>query len=682
MSRAREAPRPVQRLLVGLAAALLFLLVETRLAETDPWRSLELGTLDARFRLRGPIAAGGETVLVMVDDATVARLGIWPPPREAIAKAVSRIAEAGARVIALDLLFAEDHAPLPENLRALLDAAARTLPAATPLRGQIAAALEAGDPDLALAAAIRAAGRVIAPYAFVFDPRQANVAEVPAWVRATAYRVHTGTERDLASLMPAARGLLVPTPQLAGAGAAAGHVTLLLEADGSLRSELPAFFHRDDFYPSLPLEAARAWLGLPRERLMVDGRRGIALGDRFLPTDPTLRHIVNYYGPAGAFPTYSLADLLDRRLDSRLLAERIVVIGANAAGAGERFATPFAGSLPGAEFLATAIDNILHGRALVRNATTHALDALAILAFALVAALLAGRRTPLWSGLVVLLLAALWLATIQAAFAMAQIWLAGLAPILASAAAGSAVEALRLAEERRQRRRLERQRANLARYFPPAVVERLATSDAPARLDRTQPAVVMFVDIVGFTRIAESLSPAASLSLLRAFHTEVERAVFAHGGMLDKFIGDGALACFGVPDPTPTAAADAVRAAFGLIAALTRPVAGDAATVRLKVGIGIHRGPVLMGDIGGARQFQFTVVGDTVNVASRLETLTRRENTPLIVSAAAFEAARPHLAPGLLARLEPLPDLALRGREGSIAAWRLARDAVLESAPD
>jgi adenylate cyclase len=206
------------------------------------------------------------------------------------------------------------------------------------------------------------------------------------------------------------------------------------------------------------------------------------------------------------------------------------------------------------------------------------------------------------------------------------------------------------------------------------VVERLAASDAPQELDRTHEATVMFVDLVGFTRTAEALSPAAAMDLLRGFHTLVERIVFAHHGMVDKFMGDGVMACFGVPDPTPTAAADALRCAFDLLTALKRPTpAGDgSAHAALSVGIGIHRGPVLMGDVGGATQLQFTVVGDAVNVASRLEALTRSAGTALIASDAVVAAARPHLEPASMAHLERLPDTALRGRQEAVAIWRLA----------
>jgi adenylate cyclase len=511
---------------------------------------------------------------------------------------------------------------------------------------------------------------VVVPYGFVTDPGQANVAGVPPWVQATAYRVRTASGPEGEPEALPARGLLVPIPALGAAGLSTGHVTLLLDSDGALRSDLPVVAHDGELYPSLPVEAARLYLGVGRERLAVEGRTGVRLGERLLPTDESWRLFVNHYGPQGTIPTHSLLDLLQGRIDPEALAGRIVVLAASAAGAGDRFVTPFTGRLPGGEFLATTIDNVLHGRALRRNETTRAIDLLGIATLSFATALLAGRRSPLVSLAAVFLVLAAWWTAIQLAFVSLDAWLAALMPSAAAVAAGIGVEAVRLAEERRRRRRSERQRANLARYFPPPVVERLAASDAPARLDRTQEATVMFVDIVGFTRMAETMSPAAAMALLRDFHTRVEEAVFAHGGMVDKFMGDGVLACFGVPDPVPTAAADALRAAFALIAALeVLPAQGAAAPLR--VGIGIHTGLVLMGDIGGATQFQFTVIGDTVNVASRLEAMTRQAGTALLVSEAVVEAARPHLDRALLGRLEALPELAVRGRAGLLRGWRL-----------
>ncbi|MGD9508919.1 MAG: CHASE2 domain-containing protein [Geminicoccaceae bacterium] len=604
------------------------LALDWRFGAEEALAPLELQTLDWRFRLRGPEAPSGEVVLVLADDPTLAELGTWPPSRAVIASAVDRLARAGARVILVNLLLAE-------------------APGGTP-----------SEADHELARTIAAAGNVVLAYAFV--PSSDRTTTPPDWLGATAYRVRAGPDRT--QLRPA--GLILPDPWLGRAAASLGHVSLLLEADGSLRADLPAVTFGGELYPSAAVEAARLALGLDRDDLAADGSREIVLGTRTIPLDGHGRQLLDHLGPEKSLPTWSLADLLAYRLVPALLRDRIVVLGVSAAGAGDRFTTPFAARLPGSEHVATALDNLLTGRVLRHGPEVRALDRLLTALVAILAALLAGRRSPWWSlGVLALLLAGL-ATVLQFAFVLELLWLSALPPAAALLFAGIGVELLRVGEERHRRRHLERQRANLARYFPPAVVDRLAASDSPAGLDRIQEAVVMFVDIMGFTRLSEAMAPGDALALLRRFHIEVERAVFAHGGMVDKFLGDGAMACFGVPDPSPTAAADAIGAALALLDALAA-----APPPRLRVGIGIHAGPVLMGDVGGATQFQFTVVGDTVNVASRLEELTRECDSPLIVSEQAFRLAGPPQS--LADRFEPLPELAIRGRAGTVSGYRL-----------
>jgi adenylate cyclase len=664
------------RLLVALVVAILAVLAELRLAEGPVLGRLELQTLDWRFRLRGPLPPGPEVVLVVIDDRTVASLGRWPVPRSVIAEAVRRLSAAGAKIVAVDLLLSEPAQILPPEVIAALDAARAALsPRERGTYESLSEVARRADPDLALARSMEAAGRVLMPYAFVFAADEGNVAGVPPEVRATAIQVYTQAADTARPAASDAVGLLVPTPAIREAVASLGHVTVQVDQDGALRYERPVFPFAGELFPSLPVEAVRLYDDLPRERVVVRLGEGLEIGGRRLRTDAAMRHYVNFYGPAETLPSWSLADLLDGSIDPAALRGRIVLVGATAAGASDRFATPFAERMPGVEYLGTAVDNILHGRSLVRDGRTGAIDAVAIVILSTLGAMLAGRRSYLWSLAVTLALLLGWWMLAQVAFAERNWWLGIITPSLALLLAAATVEGIRIGAEQRRRRRLERQRANLGRYFPPSVVERLAAADRPSELERTQPAAVMFVDIVGFTRISERLSPSAAMALLREFHTRVERAVFAHGGMVDKFMGDGALACFGVPDPGPGAAADALRAAYALLADLAgwnveRAARGEPA---VRAGIGIHHGDVLMGDIGGRRQFQFTVIGDTVNVASRLESMTRQHVADLVVSEAVVEAARAGAPEGcdVLAGLEPLAELRVRGREGTIHAWRL-----------
>ncbi len=221
-----------------------------------------------------------------------------------------------------------------------------------------------------------------------------------------------------------------------------------------------------------------------------------------------------------------------------------------------------------------------------------------------------------------------------------------------------------------------RERANLARYFPPTIVDQLAELDQPLGTVRSQPVAVMFVDIVGFTRLAERQEPAVIVALLRRFHGLMERAIFDHDGTLDKFLGDGVMCTFGTPAAGPHDAANAFRCARAMVAAIEawnaeRRAAGEAP---IRLSIGIHYGEVVLGDIGSERRLEFAVLGDVVNVASRLEESTRELASQVVVSDDLVRRARDQAGEGadtMLADLRAGPPQKLRGREEPVAVWTL-----------
>jgi adenylate cyclase len=224
---------------------------------------------------------------------------------------------------------------------------------------------------------------------------------------------------------------------------------------------------------------------------------------------------------------------------------------------------------------------------------------------------------------------------------------------------------------------LARERANLARYFAPTVVDQLAQLDAPLGATRVQPVAVLFADIVGFTRFAESSDPHTVVATLRAFHGKLERAIFDQGGTLDKFLGDGVMATFGTPSVGPHDARNALAAARAACAAIgswnAERTARDEPPIR--VSIGIHYGPVVLGDIGSERRMEFAVLGDVVNVAQRLEGLTRRLDCQIVVSddfVDALHAQGAGEADALLAGFCAAPSQELRGREQPVAVWTLS----------
>jgi len=187
----------------------------------------------------------------------------------------------------------------------------------------------------------------------------------------------------------------------------------------------------------------------------------------------------------------------------------------------------------------------------------------------------------------------------------------------------------------------ERARGNLARYFSPNVVDRLAGAEQPLGPGRVQPVAVLFADIVGFTGQCEGLSPEDTIALLREVHHRMADAVFDNGGTLDKYIGDAVMATFGTPAPTADDAARSLACARDLAQQIEDMNAGRRARGErpIGVGVGLHYGPVVAGDVGDERRLEFTVIGDTVNVASRIERLTRELNATILASDEVVQAA-------------------------------------------
>ena len=635
-------------------------------------QALEAETLTWRYRVRGPVAPGPEVAVIAIDDRSIDALGGWPLQRDDLARAIDLLVDGGARTIAIDLLFDDaETRRLPEEVVAVLrEARDASGLGGTGVRAEIdRLLLDDGEPDRALAAALRRGATIVA-FAFVFDPRAANTDGTPEGIREGAYRIVRRPQGQGSDLAVHPAGIFFPPQSLVAGAASLGHVTVVLDADGRLHRETLAIGYGEAYYPSLPVETVRLFLGLDRDRVVVHLGEGVTIGERFVATDRRTRVIANAYGPAGTFPVTSFVDLVEGRADPNSFRDRIVLIGTVALGIGDAFVTPFAQRLPGVEHYATVIDNILHDRLLVRNEGTAALDLIAILACGLITALAARSVSPAAAGLVTCGLVAGWAAICFAAFAAANLWLGFVFPTLSIVSTGLRESAARMRRERQSRREAERQRANLARYFSPAMVERLADSNLPFDIDRTQHAAIMFVDMVGSTRLTEGLTPSEAMDFLRQFHRYIEKAVFAHQGTLDRFLGDGAIACFGIPDSGAGDAYNAVACARALgedIARWNEERGTSAPPVR--IGIGLHYGLVLMGDIGGVRQFQFTIAGDSVNVASRLEGLTRTFDATIIASDAAIDTARAFADDHVTAGFASLPMQQIRGRGRPIGIW-------------
>ena len=181
---------------------------------------------------------------------------------------------------------------------------------------------------------------------------------------------------------------------------------------------------------------------------------------------------------------------------------------------------------------------------------------------------------------------------------------------------------------------IERERTNLARYFSPNMVDNLSQNDDPLKQIKTQNVAVLFVDIVGFTTYSNSRKPQEVIRTLRDFHGMMEKCVFDNGGTLDKFLGDGLMATFGTPEEGEHDALNAIRCANAMVETVQKwnQERVKQGSDEIRIGLGVHYGPCVLGDIGGDNRLEFAVIGDTVNIASRVEAKTRELGVKIAIT--------------------------------------------------
>ena len=238
----------------------------------------------------------------------------------------------------------------------------------------------------------------------------------------------------------------------------------------------------------------------------------------------------------------------------------------------------------------------------------------------------------------------------------------------------TAAEVRRYRELRDQKLAAERCRRNLSRYFAPKMAEYLALQDEPLGPVRRQDVTMIFADLVGFTQLAEQSSPETVIELLRDFHAKMSHIIFEHGGTIEKYIGDAVCAAFGVPDISDDDAERAVCCVMAMCAALKEwnDVRLEAGHPQLQMGVGINSGPAVLGDIGTDHSMSFAVIGHTVNIASRLQALTRELQTAILISQSTMDAlntSNRESARQLLRSFPASAELPIRGSTRNAQVW-------------
>ena len=543
---------------------------------------LEYLTVDWRFSLAGEHPAPRGVTIVAIDDETVRESGGYPLPRNALARIIRGLAAHQPQAIAIDMLF-----------------------------------LDPGDAqkDTELAAALHSTKAVVAAMGLFDKSRSSSSPDA---------RLRSG-EIDLA---PRPSSILWPIDAVRNA-TRVGLVNLSTDHSGVPRYVPMMFGGSDAIMPSFALAVPSTALNTEP---VVDGST-LKLAARTLRLDFGYHMPIRYYGPRGSFRQFSAARALRGEVDANQVRGQVVLLGATAVALGDTFATPFDRMVPGVEIFATAISNVLAGDGLIRTKAIRRADAAAAMLLPGVAVLLmAIRRT--WLGLALVgLMLALWIAATSAAF-LAGYWLSIAIPLAAVLPVAAGYGAARLALDRHATRRLEREKAALAKFQSPGLIDHILNDPEFLQRPVHQNATIVFVDLSRFTEVAERLGPQWSRDLLADFQTLVERHVVEHGGYVGAFMGDGAMIIFGLPQPKPDDASRALLTIAQLDKSITEwlrtlpPVARD----RLSARIGGHVGPVVVSRLGPVHHQHVTATGDTVNVASRLLEVAKQQRVGVVVS--------------------------------------------------
>jgi adenylate cyclase len=629
-------PQRYLRLAISIALVVPFLLHASSTLRVDFLDQLENAAYDARLNLTLPGDMDERVVIVAIDEPSLDTVGRWPWPRDVLAQLVNRLyGQYQARTVGFDVVFAEaDRSP---GRRVLERLAQGPLAGNAAFREAYAELMPEFERDRAFARALEQHKSVLG-YFFRnhVDSGDPTVGALPQALGAPSERVAA----DLPLPSPDGYGGNLEILQQAAASAGFFNNPLVGE-DGVFRRVPLVQIYEGRLYGLLALETARAALGWPDVELKVaPGGQGyqaiesVRMGSRRIPVDREGAIMVPYRGPQGSFPYVSARDVINGTADPEVLEDRIVLVGATAAGLLDLRSTPVQNVYPGVEVHANIISGILDGRIKHRPAYALGYEVLILSVIGLLMTLLLPRLSPLPLAAATLALGGLVVAGDMALWSGGDIVLPLASPLLLIALLFVFHVAWGFFVETRGKRQLARL---FGQYIPPELVDEMDRAPEQVTLaGESREMTVLFSDVRGFTGIAEHLEPPELTRLMNAFLTPMTRIIHDHRGTIDKYMGDAIMAFWGAPLSDPEHARHALYAAREMQQAMAQlqPTFERQGWPPLEVGIGLNTGTMNVGNMGSEFRMAYTALGDAVNLGSRLEGLTRTYGVSLIVSEA------------------------------------------------
>ena len=593
---------------------------------------------DVRVRLTMPGTVDDRIVIIDIDEASMAELGQWPWPRDTLATIIDRLFDDyGIRVLGIDALFAEAEETSAERVIASL--AASEIATQPGVREELQRFADALDSNVRFTESLIARDVVTG---FVFkdslsgnEPETTGVLPAPVINQAAIVGVSVPFVK--------AMGYSGNLPALQENAVSGGFFdSPLIDSDGVFRRAPLVQEYRGDLYASIALSVARIALGSPAvslrfaggENSKLDGLdlESFALGDILVPVNQQVAVFIPFRGPQESFPFISAKDVFNAVAPQELLRNKIALLGASAAGLLDLRSTPVGQRYIGVEAHANLIAGLLDGAIQQQPSYSDGLEFFLLLVIGVMTALLLPRLGPIsaFVFLVGLLLAAM----------AGNLWMwtsLGLVVPIASLLAYTILSSMLQITygffvEQRNKRHLSQ---IFGQYIPPSLVEEIDRSGKEISLEgETREMSVLFSDVRGFTTISEGLDARELTQMMNEFLTPFTRAIQQQRGTIDKYMGDCVMAFWGAPLADAEHARHALQTAFAMIRAVydldEQFKAKGWPTIR--VGVGIASGDMNVGNMGSEFRIAYTVMGDTVNLGSRLEGLTKQYGVDIIVN--------------------------------------------------
>jgi adenylate cyclase len=627
----------------------------------------------ALTRLRGPRPASGRVVIVGIDEKSVQAEGLWPWSRAKMARLVDRLAEGGTAAVGFDVIWSEQDelgrrmarvASLVRSAREETgdgEAARRLDEVWRAAHGAEPEAAVDVDPTEQLADAIERARNVTLGFMFLGADDAPGAAQperiaklhffetAPVHVIARGKLVPAGEEVSVPGRFP---GVVPPVEEVLAVGDSGGYFTVLPDPDGIIRRYRTVAGAGKATFPALGVAllarvAGREGVLAPVVPIGADGApetlQQVRIGDAFvLDVDDLGRVPLNYYGSYRDFPAWSATDVLHGGIPPEEMKGKIAIVGTTAAGTWDQRVTPFDDIAPGVITHATFVENVLRGELLEKSAAVFVLEVALMLALAIGLAWLFARVSSFAALPALLVSAGIWGTVAVLALRRANVVLALGMPLSQMLSMFVVATSYRFFSEEREKRRA---RETFSRFLAPAIVNQVLAKEGSVQLGGDKRVLtVLFSDIRGFTSISEKLDPHVLLELLNEYLTPMtDIIVSGNQGTLDKYIGDAIMAFWGAPQEQPDHALRACRAALGMIERLgmLRERWQKRGLPDIDIGVGINTGPMSVGFVGSQDRFyNYTVLGDAVNLASRLEGANKQYGTRVILGSSTCDEVR------------------------------------------